>query len=106
MKRTSTANNAPENDTPVPTAPAPTPPRPEFIRLPTHGLCPWTGLTRAKLNELILPSRINDFKPPVKSVSLAPRGTKKGVRLIYLQSLLDYLHQHSQGGEATPNPQA
>lgn len=24
----------------------------------------------------------------------------KGVRLIYLQSLLDYLHRHGQGGES------
>ena len=33
------------------------PARPEFIRLPINGPCPWTGLTRSKLNELILPSR-------------------------------------------------
>ena len=81
------------------------PARPEFIRLPLNGPCPWTGLTRSKLNELILPCRNNQFRPPVRSVSLAPPGTKKGVRLIYLQSLLDYLHRHSVGGEATSNLQ-
>jgi hypothetical protein len=78
------------------------PARPEFIRLPLNGACPWTGLTRAKLNELILACPVNNFKPPVRSVSLAPPGKTKGVRLIYLESLLDYLHRHSQGGETTP----
>jgi hypothetical protein len=81
------------------------PSRPEFIRLPLNGPCPWTGLTRAKLNELILACPVNNFKPPVRSVSLAPPGKTKGVRLIYLESLLDYLHRHSQGGEITFNPQ-
>ena len=90
--------NQPETATPVP--PPATPARPEFIRLPQHGPCPWTGLTRAKLNELILPGQRNNFKPPVRSVSLAPPGKTKGVRLIYLASLLDYLHRHSQGGES------
>jgi len=78
------------------------PARPEFIRLPINGPCPWTGLTRAKLNELILPSRTNNFKPPVRSVSLAPPGKTKGVRLIYLESLLDFLHRHSAGGDDHP----
>lgn len=72
--------------------------KPEFIRLPKNGLCPWTGLSRAKMNELILPTRINSFRPPVRSVSLRRRGSKKGARLIVLQSLLDYLHGLAVGG--------
>ena len=98
MNKSTTPNNAPEHDTPAPEPPPMVPARPEFIRLPINGPCPWTGLTRAKLNELILPCRINSFKPPVRSVSLAPPGKTKGVRLIYLESLLDFLHRHSQGG--------
>ena len=65
--------------------------RPEFIRLPKLGLCPITGLSRSKIYELILPSEANNYKPPVKSVSLRKQGQTKGTRLIVLQSLLDYL---------------
>jgi hypothetical protein len=101
MNKSTAPNNALEHDTPAPEPPPMVPARPEFIRLPINGPCPWTGLTRAKLNELILPSRINSFKPPVRSVSLAPPGKTKGVRLIYLESLLDFLHRHSQGGESS-----
>ena len=65
---------------------------PEFIRLPKPGtLCRWTGLSRSKLNELILPSPLNSFKPPVKSLSLRNRGQIKAVRLIVLESLIGYL---------------
>jgi hypothetical protein len=65
---------------------------PEFIRLPKPGtLCRWTGLSRSKLNELILPSPLNNHKPPVKSLSLRNRGQLKAVRLIVLDSLLGYL---------------
>lgn len=66
---------------------------PEFIRLPKTGtLCPFSGLTRSKLNELVLPCPQNDHKPPVKSVCLRQRGAVKGVRLIVFKSLMDYLH--------------
>ena len=65
---------------------------PEFIRLPKPGtLCRWTGLSRSKLNELILPSPLNNHKPPVRSLSLRNRGQVKAVRLIVLDSLLGYL---------------
>jgi hypothetical protein len=74
-------------------------PTPEFIRLPRSGqLCPWTGLTRSKLNELILPSEANSFKPAVKSVSLRPKGAVKGTRLIVYNSLVGYLRSRIEGG--------
>lgn len=70
----------------------PTSLKPEFIRLPKPGtLCHWTGLSRSMLNELVLPSRLNEFKPPVRSLSLRNRGQIKAVRLIVLDSLLAYL---------------
>jgi hypothetical protein len=63
--------------------------KPEFIRLPKPGkLCPHTGLSRSKLNELILPCEANHFKPPVKSISLRKRGQVRGVRLIVFDSLI------------------
>ena len=80
---------------------------PEFIRLPKPGtLCRWTGLSRSKLNELILPSPLNSFKPPVRS--LRNRGQIMAVRLIVLDSLLGYLRSlleqqstESQGSYST-----
>src|SRR5436190_18083224 len=74
--------------------------QPEFIRLPKSGLCPWTGLSRAKLKELILPSKGNGNKPPVKSVCLRKPGAVKGARLIHLNSLLTYLRAHMEGGQS------
>lgn len=73
--------------------------RPEFIRTPKGGLEPFTGLSRAKLYELITPNKANGFKAPVKSVCLRKAGAIKGTRLIHLQSLLDYLHSNAGGGE-------
>jgi hypothetical protein len=72
------------------------PAKPGFLRLPKSGnLCPWTGLSRSKMNELILPNEHNDFKPPVRSICLRNRGQKKGVRLIVFDSLMDYLRSFS-----------
>jgi hypothetical protein len=82
---------------------------PEFIRLPKPGThCRWTGLSRSKLNELILPSPLNSFKPPVRSLSLRNRGQLKAVRLIALDSLLGYLRglleqQSMSNGDQSPS---
>jgi hypothetical protein len=68
--------------------PSPTHIVPTFVRLPKSGTrCPWTGLSRSAICELILPARA-----PVKSVVLRRRGATRGVRLVLLQSLLDHLH--------------
>ena len=66
--------------------------QPEFLRLPKSGTrCPVTGLSRSKLNQLILPSELNGHRPPVRSVSLRKRGAVRGVRLIATDALLAYL---------------
>ena len=63
-----------------------------YIRLPKPGeKCPITGLSRAKLNELVLPNERNHFNPPVASMSLRKAGAQKGVRLVLLESLMNYL---------------
>jgi hypothetical protein len=91
----------------APASVALSPIQPEFIRLPRRGPCPFTGLTRSKLYDLISPHEGNGFKPPVKSVSLRKRGQIKGTRLIVLESLLVYLRgeveafQQSIGREVT-----
>ncbi len=76
----------------------PLPVRPEFVRLPKPGiLCAWTGLSRSKLNELILPCAGNSFRPPVSSKVLRKSGAVRGVRLIILESLLAHLRSLPDG---------
>ena len=71
--------------------------QPEFIRLPKVGtLDPRTGLGRSYLNSVILATKANNRKPPVKSICLRQPGAVKGVRLIVYQSLLAYLHSKAQ----------
>lgn len=66
---------------------------PVWIRLPREGRrCPHTNLTRASLNKLILGD-----KPKVESIALKGEGTARGVRLIRLSSLLDYLDSLAHG---------
>jgi hypothetical protein len=62
---------------------------PVYIRLPKPGAtCPISGLSRSKLNELILPNERNHFNPPVVSSSPRKPGAQKGVRLVLLESLM------------------
>jgi hypothetical protein len=66
--------------------------RPEFIRLPAPGLkCGFTGMSRSALNELILPSEKNGFKPPVRSFCLRQKGAAKGIRLVDYSSLSSHI---------------
>jgi hypothetical protein len=86
------------------TAPIAVPPRvvtatiePEFLRLPKPGTqCPYTGLSRSAINELILPTPRNNFKPPVRSFCLRQRGAKTGIRLTDYSSLRDYIRAHEE----------
>jgi hypothetical protein len=65
---------------------------PEWGRLPQPGTaCRYSGLRRTQLNELILLSQVNGFKPPVRSVSLRKPGAVKGTRLVHIPSLMAYL---------------
>lgn len=65
---------------------------PEYIRLPRQNeRCQITGLSRATLIELCVPSRKNSFKPKVASRHLKRPGAIRGIRLVHLQSLRDYL---------------
>ncbi|MEI8290688.1 MAG: hypothetical protein WCH99_14570 [Verrucomicrobiota bacterium] len=68
---------------------------PEFIRVPKPGqLCPFTGLSRSKMIELITASEANDWKPPVQSVSLCQKGRRRGCRLVVFSSLISYLNSN------------
>ena len=71
--------------------------QPEFIRLPKSGQrCSLTGLSRSAMNELVLATESNGFKPPVRSVSLRKPGNVRGIRLIVTKSLLDYLYAQAE----------
>jgi len=72
--------------------------RPEWTRLPKAGsLCWLSGLSRSKLNQLILPCAENGSRPPVRSVVLRQPGRIKGVRLIHVASLLAYIEAQDTG---------
>jgi len=93
-----------KSDREATTAPVEIPPRvvaakvePEFLRLPKPGLlCPYTGLSRSAINELILPTPRNDFKPPVRSFCLRQRGAKTGIRLVDYKSLAGHIRAHEE----------
>ena len=76
--------------------------QPRYVRLPPQGeVCPFTGLSRGKINELILPNSRAHDTPPVKSFILPNRGkNQKGVRMIVLSSLLGYLSSLASAAEA------
>ncbi len=63
--------------------------------MPYRGVCAFTGLGRSKMTALIMPSRKNGRRPAVRSVVLREPGAKRGVRLVHLPSLLEYLDRLS-----------
>jgi len=68
------------------------------MRLPRSGQAdPITGLRRSTLNDLILPTAANGFKPPVRSIVLRKPGRSRGCRLIDVSSLLAFLHGQAGG---------
>jgi|GEM_PF-2706054 hypothetical protein len=74
---------------------------PKLIRLPKQGApCEWTGLSRAKMAQLVVPSKENGGSPPVRSISLGPDKDSKGwTRLIYFDSLMTYLDSKNEKGK-------
>ena len=71
--------------------------RPIYIRLPAPGLrCPWTGYSRSALADISVPSKANNFRPPVKSFRVRRKGDKRAIRLIVFESLLSYLRKFEE----------
>src|SRR5436190_8626235 len=71
--------------------------RPIYIRLPAPGArCPWTGYSRSALADLCVPSKANDFRPPIKSFRVRRKGDKRAIRLIVFESLLSYLRHFEE----------
>jgi hypothetical protein len=72
---------------------------PETIRLPkVGGHDPYFGMTRSALNELILPTPQNGFKPSVRSFVLRRKGSRTGIRLIDYQDLRRHILAHEETG--------
>jgi len=71
----------------------PKPRHPVYLRLPREGVrCRYSDLPRSTLKDLCVPTRANDFRPPVKSISLKKsKHAKRGIRLIDYASLMKYL---------------
>lgn len=71
--------------------------RPIYIRLPApRERCPWTGYSRSALADISVPSKANDFRPPVKSFRVRRKGDKRAIRLIVFESLLSYLRKFEE----------
>jgi hypothetical protein len=72
----------------------------EYLRLPpSGGQDPIFGLKRSFLNLLILPSKENSWRPPVKSIVIRRKRAKKGVRLIEISSLRAYIAQQARDND-------
>jgi hypothetical protein len=67
-----------------------------WVRLPKNKeRCPYTGLSRSTLCLLATPMRRNHNQPPVLSKAVLANGSKRGIRLIHLPSLLAYIEKQS-----------
>lgn len=81
---------APPAARPAHVAPAPAP---TWIRLPTRGRCPYTGLHRGKIYELIKTDAI-------RSAVVRSPGRKEGTRVVLLSSLLAFIEAQATGPTA------
>jgi len=59
-----------------------------WVRLPSRGREPNTGLSRAHIYQLIRSGQI-------KTASLKQPGKLTGVRLVWLASLMDFIERHA-----------
>ena len=66
--------------------------RERWIRVPSRGYCPHSGLSRSALYRLIRENQI-------RSTSLRRPGQVRGTRLVYLPSVFEYLDSHAVGPE-------
>lgn len=72
----------------------------EYLRLPKNRQVDAIfSLSRSTWNSLILPCRANNFRPPIKSISLRRPGTIRGCRLIVVASARSYFESLLAQGE-------
>ena len=67
--------------------------KPEYIPLPRTGTkCPFCGLSRSGIYNLIRPTKANGYKAVVASTVSRLPGRYRGRRLVHYASLMDYLN--------------
>jgi hypothetical protein len=66
---------------------------PQYIPIPRPGTkCPYCGLSRSGIYNLIRPTKANGYKAVVKSSVVPLPGKTRGRRLVHRPSLMDYLN--------------
>jgi hypothetical protein len=60
-----------------------------WVRIPSKGYCPWSGLSRSHIFNLISEGK-------VRSSNLKKPGNMRGVRLVWLPSLYEYIEREGQ----------
>ena len=82
-------------------------PNPELLRLPKSGTRdPIYATSRSGWNNLILPCKANNFRPPIKSISHRKVGAIRGVRLIVAASARQYFSRLIADAEAAETANA
>lgn len=67
--------------------------KPEYIPLPRTGTkCPYCGLSRSGIYNLIDPNKANGGKAVVKSTKVRLPGREGGRRMVHYESLMNYLN--------------
>jgi len=67
--------------------------KPIWIRLPKYGdRCEFTGLSRSTLAELIRPCKSTGENARVEAKTIERSGATRGITLINLKSLLDFIN--------------
>lgn len=67
-----------------------------YVRIPSRGRCPYSGLSRAFIYGLISAGAIRNAKVP-------QAGRKSGgCRVIWLADLIGYLEKHLEGSRPSP----
>lgn len=72
------------------------PATPILTSVPKEGAkCPYTNLSRSIILDLILPRDWHHGPPPVRSILIRKPGTRRGLRRVFLDSLLAYCDQEA-----------
>jgi hypothetical protein len=67
--------------------------KPEYIPIPRTGTkCPYCGLSRSGIYNLIRPTKANGYKAVVKSSVVRLPGKNRGRRMVHYASMMDCLN--------------
>jgi len=70
-----------------------------WIRLPVRGYCPYTGLSRGHMYRLI-------GTGVIRSANIVQPGNVRGVRLVWLPSVLEYIERHVEKSSGVQSERA